>query len=159
MRKAPITRQGYERLYWQLQYLKRHARRDVARGLEAAREQGLTIRNLEWRTAREKQWWVESRIDRLERMLMNCEVIVHRLEATDRARFGFQVRLRCAETGRERVYQLVGPYESDVSMGKLSIDSPAGQAVFGRAKGEAVTFLAPSGLKSYQILEIMVADD
>ncbi len=154
MDKVPITRGGYERLFWRLQYLRRHARKEVAQALASARAGGITPHNLEWRTAREKQAWVEARIEELERMLASCEVVVAELNCTDRADFGLLVKVYCPDSGQVTVYQLVGPYESDVSAGRLSIDSPAGQAVFGRAKGEWVTFLAPSGLRSLRILDV-----
>ena len=155
MEKVPITRLGYERLYWQLQYMKRYVRREVAEDLAAARAHGITINNLEWRTAREKQYLVESRIQGLEEMLASCEVVVSPLNPGRRVCFGLWVRIVNTQTGRKAVYQMVGPYESDVSAGRLSIYSPVGRELIGREVGDRVTVYAPGGQWRYQVVEVL----
>lgn len=163
MSGKPITRRGYDRLFWRLEYLRRQARREVAADLEAARGHGLTMRNLEWRTAREKQAWVEGRIEDLEEQLETCEVVLTGLGGSagraDRADFGCRVTIKCADEGEETTWTLVGPYESDASQGLLSVESPAGRAVFGGRIGDWVTFICPTGLRTVQIKAIVPPGD
>lgn len=157
MVKVPITRLGYERLCWRLEYLKRFTRWEVARDLRAAREFGLTSRNLQWRTAREKQFFVDRRIEELETQLQTCEVVICTSGQSGRAGFGLFVRVDLAPLGRSSTFQLVGPFESDVSAGRLSIASPVGRRLLGRRIGEEVTVRTPSGDRTYRIREVFSA--
>ncbi len=158
MAKVPITRDGYERLYWQLQYLLRESRREVRRALAAARESGLTSRNLEWRTAREKQHLVESRIRQLSEMMAQCEVFLTPPLAFGRVGFGLFVEVINILTGHAQVFQMVGPYESDVGSGRLSVLSPVGRRLLGRRVGEKVWIKCPGGLSLYKVIRIFGPD-
>ena len=163
MVKQPITKLGYERLHWQLEYLRRCSRREVARDLAEARECGITNRNLQWRTAREKQHWVESRIEDLERKIEQSEVVISPIQTAGYVAFGVFVEVHLigpsplAGFDRGRVFQLVGPFESDVSAGRLSVDSPLGRELLGRCLGEVVTIEAPRGLRRYAIKAVFSA--
>ncbi|MBW1712570.1 MAG: transcription elongation factor GreA [Deltaproteobacteria bacterium] len=150
----PITRLGYKRLYWQLKYLLSFARWEVAGDLAAARAQGLTTRNLEWRTAREKQHLIESRIQDLMNKLATCEVRLSPPQARGQVSFGLFVKVVNSQTRQAAVYQMVGPYEADVSAGRLSIDSPVGRVLLGRQVGDWVTVYAPCGVRRYLVLDI-----
>ena len=154
MAKVPITRDGYERLYWQLQYLLKESRPEVGRALAAARESGLTSRNLEWRTAREKQHLVETRIQQLTDMMDQCEVFLVPAGSFGRVQFGLFVEVVEGFTGRGRVFQMVGPFESDVESGRLSVHSPVGRKLLGRRVGERVWVKCPGGLSLYQVTRI-----
>ncbi len=154
MVKVPITRDGYERLYWQLQYLLRQSRREVCRALASARESGITNRNLEWRTAREKQHLVETRIRQLADMMDRCEISLGPSKAGGRVGFGLFVEVVNNRTGRGRVFQMVGPFESDVGSGRLSVHSPVGRGLMGRRVGERVAVECPGGVSSYRVTRI-----
>jgi len=154
MEKVPITRQGYERLYWQLRYLCRFVRREMIEDLAEARSHGITSRNLEWRTAREKQHLVESRIKELKSKLTRCEIRLSPATDGERVDFGLFVEILSEHDGRAAIYQMVGPFESDVSAGRLSVDSPVGQVLMGCRKGDRVTVLAPGGIRTYLILDV-----
>ncbi|MBW2617663.1 MAG: transcription elongation factor GreA [Deltaproteobacteria bacterium] len=156
MNKVPITRPGHERLYWQLQYLRRYARRQVANDLADAREFGITNRNLQWRTAREKQAWVESRIQDLTSKIASCEVIISPLGRPGRVIFGSWVRIHNLQTGQTDTFQMVGPYESDILAGRLSIASPVGRLLLNRAEGDRVKVQTPNGIRDYQVLAIFL---
>ena len=154
MEKVPITRQGYERLYWQLRYLCRFVRREVIDDLSQARAHGITNRNLEWRTARERQHLVETRISQLKDQLTRCEIRLSPTSHGERVDFGLFVEVYCDRDGRAAIYQMVGPFESDVSAGRLSVDSPVGQVLMGCRKGERVRVFAPGGIRTYLILDV-----
>ena len=154
MVKVPITRDGYERLYWQLRYLLGHSRREVRLALAAARESGITQRNLEWRTAREKQHLVESQIRRLTEMMDRCEIRLSPPQSRGRVGFGLFVEVINNRTGRGRVFQMVGPFESDVSAGRLSVHSPVGRGLMDRRVGERVAVRCPGGVASYLVARV-----
>jgi len=159
MEKAPITRLGYERLYWQLQYLRRFARREVAEDLADARAYGVSINNLQWRTARERQLWVETAIQDLEFKIANSEIRLVPLKSSGRVDFGLFIKVIDDASRQAAVYQMVGPYESDVGAGKLSVDSPVGRMLMHRSVGEWVTIYCPNGVRRYQILEVFQLGD
>ncbi len=151
----PITRLGYERLYWRLQYLKRHVRREVAQDLAEARGYGITNRNLQWRTARERQAFIESCIEDLEEKLASCEVVISPLKKYGRVEFGLVAKVINGYTGQTAFYQIVGPYESDASAGRLSINSPVGRGLLGQSVGQWITVYAPAGVRRYMVMDIL----
>ena len=163
MVKQPITKLGYQRLHWQLEYLRRRSRWEAARDLAEAREHGITNRNLQWRTAREKQRWVESRIKDLERKIEQSEVVISPIQTAGYVAFGVFVEVRLIGLSslpglnRGMVFQLVGPYESDASAGRLSVDSPLGRELLGRRLGEVVDVEAPRGTRRYCIKAVFSA--
>ena len=154
--KAPalISREGFERLYWQLQYLVRISREEAARDLKEARSFGPNPRNLERRTALEKHHWVEWSIARLQREMRSCQVVVSPPLGDGRVHFGSLVRLRNLDRDREEVYRLVGAYESDPAQGLLSVDSPLGRELMGRRAGTGIEVKTPDGLVRYCLDEI-----
>ncbi len=151
--RALISRLGYERLYWQLQYLIRVSREEVAESLREALSHGRNPRNLELRTAREKRHWVEWSIRRLRREMRACQVVVSPPLNDGRIHFGSLVRLRNLRKNREEVYRLVGRFESDPARGMLSVDSPLGRAIRGQRAGARVEVETPEGRDIYDIRE------
>ena len=144
---ALISREGFERLYWQLQYLIRISREEVAENLKDARSHGRNPRNLELRTAKEKRHWIEWSITRLEREMRSCQVVVSPPLKDGRVHFGSRVRLHNLRKKREEVFLLVGEFESDPARGLLSVDSPLGRAVLGKRAGAGVEVETPEGGK------------
>ena len=156
MSKVPITRIGYRRLLRDLLILRRDVRPAVLEELQEARAFGVRLDNQQYLAARERHVVLQRRILELEQKLAGCEIAVGRRVIIKQAGFGAVIRIRNVDTGETASYELVGPYESDVSDGKLSIDSPVGRCLLGRREGEEVTVYAPSGMRIYRILSIEV---
>ncbi len=156
MQRTPITREGYEKLKKELEHLEKVERFDVIKAIEEARAHGDLSENAEYHAAKERQGHIEARIQYLKSTLASAEVIDCEDQSCDRVVFGVKVRLENIDTGEEVVYQLVGPDESDVQQGKISVTSPLGQALIGKEEGDEVEVKTPGGLRTYEILEIFI---
>jgi transcription elongation factor GreA len=154
MSKVPITRFGYYKLLDDLLTLRRDVRPAVLEELQEARAFGVRLDNQRYLAARERHVVVQRRILELEEKLAHCEIVVGRKLITKQAGFGAVIQIRNEETGETSCYELVGPYESHVSSGKLSVESPVGRSLLGRREGEEVVVYAPSGTRIYRILSI-----
>ncbi len=154
MERTPITKEGYERLKKELEHLEKVERYEVIKAIEEARAHGDLSENAEYHAAKERQGQIEARIQYLNSKLASAEVIDCSNQSCEKVIFGVKVRLENLDTGEEVVYQLVGPDESDIKEGKISIQSPLGMALLGKEEGDEVEFRSPSGLKTYEVLEI-----
>ncbi len=154
MEKILLTRAGYEKLLKELDHLCRVERPRLLQEILEDAADGVLDQNpdLKWTLARRR--WVDSRIQELQQILANAEVLVGSNLPPDRVRFNARVSLRNLVTGEEVRYRLVGPLEADPGAGHLSIGSPLGKALLGRAAGERVELDTPAGRRSYQILDI-----
>ncbi len=156
MTRVPITRAGYNQLLKALKELRNVSRPQIMREIEAAREHGDLTENAEYHAAKEKQGQIEGKIRELENKLGESDIVdVERLP-DDRVVFGSVVLLDNLETGERVQYQLVGPHESDVKKRKVSVTSPIGRALMGKAPGEVVIVQAPGGKKEYEVIRIGV---
>ncbi len=156
MERIPFTPEGFQRLKEELEYLKTVERRKVIEAIEEARAHGDLSENAEYEAAKEKQGHIEGRIRELSDRLARAEVIEPPKEPPRRVQFGVRVRLLNLDTDEEVTYKLVGPYESDVEKGLISVTSPLGRALIGKEVGDEVEVSTPSGVKSFEILEIEV---
>jgi transcription elongation factor GreA len=156
MSKVPITRFGYYKLLRDLLHLRRDVRPTVLEELQEARAFGVRLDNQQYLAARERHVVLQRRILELEEKLARCEIVVGRKFILRQVSFGTVIQIRNEDTGETSRYELVGPYESNVSNGKLSIDSPVGRCLVGRREGEEVTVYAPSGMRIYRILSIEI---
>jgi transcription elongation factor GreA len=154
MEKIPITRNGYRNLLKELMYLRRSVRPRVLEELQEARLFGTKWENQQYLLAREKHSILQRKIIDLEQKLTHCEVFVGRKYYCKQIGFGTFAMIRNVDTGEQLEYQLVGPYESDVSNGKLSIDSPVGRSLLGHHEGEEITVYTPGGIRIYRIVDI-----
>jgi transcription elongation factor GreA len=154
MKKIPITRNGYRNLLKELLYLRRTVRPLVLEELQDARMFGIKWENQQYLLARERHHIVQNKINDLEEKLTHCEVFVGRKYYCKQVGFGTSALIRNMATGEQCEYQLVGPYESDVSNGKLSIDSPVGRSLLGHQEGEEITVYTPGGIRTYRIVAI-----
>jgi len=154
MSRSPITREGYARIREELERLKREDRVHIIKEIQAARSHGDISENAEYHAAREKQGWIEAKIRDLETRLASSERVDVVGGAKDRVAFGAHVKLCDAETGEEKVYHIVGPHESDVDLGRISITSPLGRAMIGKEVGDEVVVKAPGRTIEYEVLEI-----
>ncbi|RJP86244.1 MAG: transcription elongation factor GreA [Desulfobacteraceae bacterium] len=155
MRQIPITRPGYERLKKELENLKSVERPLNIKAIEEARAHGDLSENAEFDAAKERQAFLEGRIMELQYKLGNADIIDTENLSKDSAVFGCKVLLENVDTGDEVTYQLVGPEESDIKEGRISVVSPLGQAIIGKTIGDEITIMAPGGRRSYELIEIL----
>src|SRR5208282_2016322 len=154
--KVPITRNGHRRLLRELSHLRRVVRPEVLDDLYEARGYGVKIENQQYLAARERHAVLQKRINDLEEKLAGCEIVVGRKFFFKQVGFGTVITIKNLQSGEINRFQIVGPWESDVSGGKLSIDAPVGQGVMGHREGDEVLVYTPSGTRSYRILSIEI---
>jgi transcription elongation factor GreA len=154
MARSPITRNGYNNLHKELENLKKVIRPRVIKAIEEARAHGDISENAEYVAAKEQQSFVEKKIHEVEQKLANSEIIENLPLPDGQVGFGSIVTLENLNNGGQVTYQIVGPDESDISSGKISIASPLGKALIGKAVEDEVTVNTPGGAKNYTILKI-----
>jgi len=152
--RNPITRNGYNQLHKELGNLKKVVRPEVIKAIEEARAHGDLSENAEFVAAKERQSFVETKIRDIEQKLANSEIMEVNHLPSDRVVFGSSVTLENHGSGEEVTYQLVGPDESDISAGTISVTSPLGRALIGKETDDEITVQAPGGVKKYTILKI-----
>ncbi|MEQ4618697.1 MAG: transcription elongation factor GreA [Corticimicrobacter sp.] len=151
----PLTARGAERLREELARLKSKERPAVIEAIAEARAQGDLSENAEYEAAREKQAFIEGRINELDGLLSNAHIIEPaELDADGRIVFGATVNLEDLESGEKVCYQIVGNAEADVRANLLSIASPVARALIGKSAGDVAEVQAPSGLREYEVLEV-----
>jgi len=152
--KVPITRQGLEKLRQELQHILTVERPKNIKAIEEARSHGDLSENAEYHAAKERQAFLEAKINELEMAINRSEVIELHKESADTIVFGVTVELRNILTDENVAYQLVGPYESDPDSGRISVVSPLGKALIGKEEGDEITLKTPGGIQEFEILEI-----
>ena len=155
MERTPITRSGYENLQNELRQLKTVDRPNVIRAIEEARAHGDLSENAEYAAAKERQAFIEARVNELSFKLNNADIIDPEKLPKDRVVFASRVMLENVDTGEGVEYQLVGPEESDINQGRISIASPLGRAIVGRKPGDEIVLQAPGGKRVYELVEIL----
>jgi len=153
--KVPLTRQGYEALKQELQKLKRVERPENIKAIEEARAHGDLSENAEFHAAKDRQGFLEGRIGELEYKIASADIIEIKKLPKDRAVFGSRVILENIDTGEDVEYQLVGPDESDIEKGRISITSPLGKAILGKKPGAELAVQVPGGKRTYELVEIV----
>lgn len=154
MEKIPLTKVGYIALEAELKNLKGVERPNIIAAISEARAQGDLSENAEYSAAKEKQSFIEGRIQDLEAVLSRAQVIDTSLVHSKVIRFGATVLVADEDDDSERTYQIVGDYEADIEKNKISLSSPLAKALIGKEEGDVAEFKAPSGLKSFDILEV-----
>ena len=155
MDRIPMTRQGYESLKKELDYIKSVERPKNIKAIEEARAHGDLSENAEYDAAKDRQGFIERRINELSYKLGHAEIIDPSRLPKDRVVFGSTILLENVNTGNEVEYQLVGSDESDIDNGRISISSPLGQAMLGKKPGDEVMLNAPGGKRFYELVEIL----
>jgi len=154
MEQIPITRSGYENLKAELARLKSVERPENIKAIEAARAHGDLSENAEFDAAKERQALLENRINELEYKLAHANVIDPDTLSKDRAVFACTVVLENIDTGECVEYRLVGPDESNIDIGYISVSSPLGKAILGKETGAEIVLQVPGGKRCYELLEI-----
>lgn len=154
MEQIPMTRQGYETLRDELRRCKSILRPQNIKAIEEARAHGDLSENAEFSAAKERQGFIEGRINELEYKIAHANVIDPSKLNKDSAFFGCTVILENIDTGEEVEYQLVGPDESDVKQGRISVTSPIGKALLGKKLGDEIMVQVPAGQRHYEVIDI-----
>ena len=153
-KKNIMTYEGLKKLEDELQDLKVNRRQEVAQKIREAREQGDLSENAEYDAAKDEQRDIEARIEELEKILKNAEVIVEEEVDLDTINIGCRVKVLDVEYNEECDYKIVGSTEANSLKGKISNESPVGKALMGKAAGEVVTVETQAGVFQYKILKI-----
>jgi transcription elongation factor GreA len=152
---VPITLRGADALQAELKELKTVKRPKVVAAIAEAREHGDLKENAEYHAAREQQSFIEGRIQELEGTLSNSQVIdPATLPQDGRVVFGVTVDLLNIDTDEEVTYQIVGDYESDIKLNRISVSSPIARALIGKEIDDVATVKAPGGDIEYEIVAI-----
>ncbi len=152
---VPITLRGVEALREELKHLKSVARPEVVAAIAEARAHGDLKENAEYHAAKEQQSFIEGRVNELEGVLSTAEVIdVSALSQDGRVVFGVTVELINIDTEDTVTYQIVGDYEADIKLNRVSISSPIARALIGKEVDDVATVQAPSGAIEYEIVTI-----
>ncbi len=156
MEKVPITRLGFRNLKKELVYLRRVVRPQVVEELQDARSFGVKLDNQQYLLARERQAVLQKKITELEERIARCEVFAGRKFHRRQVGFGTVITIQNIDSGERQQFELVGPYESDVGNGKLSVNSPVGSNLMGHGEGDEVTVYTPAGIRIYRIVSIQI---
>ena len=154
MEKFPLTKQGYIALEEELKHLKGVDRPNIIAAIAEARSHGDLSENAEYSAAKEKQSFIEGRIQDLEAVLSRAQVIDVANTKSDVIRFGATVQVVDEDNDNEKTYQIVGDYEADIEKNKISLSSPLAKALIGKEVGDIAEYVAPGGKKSFEILEV-----
>ena len=148
-----ITSEGLEKLKAELEYLRIVRRQEVAEQIQRAKELGSTVNNAEYDDAKNQQAFVEGRILTLERIIKNAIIIPAEVSPPDQVKVGSKITVR-NQDGEEEHYTIVGSAEANPSEGKISNESPIGQALLGKRVGECIEVRVPAGVMKLIVTEI-----
>jgi transcription elongation factor GreA len=152
MEKEYLTQEKFDALQAELHDLKTVKRKEIAEHLEYARSLGDLSENAEYHEAREDQAQAEARIQQIETILKNALIVTHK--SGDTVEVGSKVTITKAGDSAEQKFTLVGSEEADISVGKISHNSPLGAALFGKKKGDTFEFQSPKGSVKYTIVDV-----
>ena len=153
-KKNILNYEGLKKLEDELENLKVVRRKEVSQKIKEAREQGDLSENAEYDAAKDEQRDIEARIEELEKILMNAEVVVEEEADLDKVSIGCSVKILDCEFEEELEYKIVGSTEANSLKGKISNESPVGKALLGKKVGDTVTVETPAGEFSYKVLSI-----
>ncbi len=153
-KKNILTYEGLKQLEEELQDLKVVKRKEVAQKIKEAREQGDLSENAEYDAAKDEQRDIEARIEEIDKILKNAEVVVEDEVDLNKINIGCRVRIMDMEYDDILDYKLVGSTEANSLKGKISNESPVGQALIGKKIGDTIEVETQAGIIKYKILEI-----
>ena len=153
-KKNILTYEGLKAYEEELENLKVVRRKEVAQKIKEARAQGDLSENAEYDAAKDEQREIEARIEELDKILKNAEVVVEDEVDTETISIGCKVKIRDMEFKEDLEYKIVGSTEANSLKGKISNESPVGKALIGAKKGETVKVETQAGVLKYKVLEI-----
>ncbi len=156
MNKFPITRAGFEKLKEELARLKKVEVPANIKDIEVAREHGDISENAEYSAAKERQSFIQGKIQELENNLASSTVVDLKNLTDEMVVFGATVTIEDMNTGEVARYQLVGPFEADMSRNQISVTSPIGKALIRKEPGDEVRVKTPGGVREFEIVDITI---
>ena len=153
-KKSLLTYAGLKKLEDELHDLKVNRRKEVAGKIKEAREQGDLSENAEYDAAKDEQRDIETRIEEIEKILKNVEVVVEDEVDVDKINVGCTVKVYDVEYDEEMEFKIVGSSEANSLQGKISNESPVGKALIGRSVGDTVQVETQEGEIAYKVLGI-----
>ena len=153
-KKNILTYEGLKRYEDELQNLKVVKRKEVAQKIKEAREQGDLSENAEYDAAKDEQRDIELRIEELEKLLKNAEVVVEDEIDLDKINIGCKVKVYDVDEDEEMEFKIVGSTEANSLQNKISNESPVGQALMGKKAGDVIDVETQAGVIQYKVLEI-----
>lgn len=156
MNKSPITRAGFERLKQELARLKKVEVPANIRDIEEARAHGDISENAEYAAAKERQSFIQGKIQEIENNLAKSSIVDLKSLTDEMVVFGTTVTIEDTATGEITRYQLVGPFESDMSRNQISVTSPIGKALLRKGTGDEVKVNTPGGIREFEIIDITI---
>jgi transcription elongation factor GreA len=151
-----LTQNGYNRLKAELEELKTTGRQEAARAIAEARAQGDLSENAEYDAAKDAQGMLEMKISELETVLANARVLDESQLDTSKVAIMSNVTIKNLKTGKEMTYKLVSETEADAKQSRISVTSPIGQGLLGKAKGEVAKIQTPAGVMEFQVMDITI---
>src|SRR5690606_26308277 len=152
--KVPMTPLGQQRLRDELARLKETEMPQVVKDIATARDHGDLSENAEYHAAKERQGMLHARAKYIEDVLSRAEVIDPASISGDTVKFGAKVTVLNLDNDEEKTYMIVGPEESDLKVGRISVSSPMARDLIGKQVGDEVTIKLPAGTREYEIQEI-----
>ena len=153
-KEVVVTREGYNKLEQELENLRTVKRKEVADKIKVARGYGDLSENAEYDAAKDEQRDIEARIEEIEKILKNAEVVVEDEIDLDKISIGCQVKVLDVEEDEEMEFKIVGSTEANSLKGKISNESPVGKALLGKKVGDTVKVETPAGEFEYKVLSI-----
>ncbi|HAZ28515.1 MAG TPA: transcription elongation factor GreA [Candidatus Magasanikbacteria bacterium] len=151
--KQYLSQEKFDQLKKELKHIKETLLPDLAKRIDDARQMGDLSENAEYHQAREEMSWTQSRVKEIEYILQNSELIKTTTHGTHVVAIGSTVELQMGKITKQ--FTIVGAQEADPLAGKISNESPLGQALLGKKVGERVSLTVPAGLQTYTILDIV----
>lgn len=150
----PFTEAGYKRIKEELETLKSVERPKIIQEIAEARSHGDLKENAEYHAAREKQGFIEGRIQMLEDQIARANVLDFSGDSSGVVKFGAYVSVVDEESGDEKTYHIVGDLEADIDQNRISVGSPLSKSLLGRKEGDVLEVRVPKGIKEYSILKV-----
>jgi transcription elongation factor GreA len=152
--RIPITQAGLDKLKAELQHLVAVERTGIQKAIAEAREHGDLRENAEYHAAKERQGFIEGRIQEINARLPVLQVVDPAKQATDAIVFGAKVTLENLDTGETLHYQIVGPDEADLKANRISFQTPIARALIGKSVGDVVSVAIPRGQLEVEVTEV-----
>ena len=153
-KKNILTYEGLRQLEEEIQDLKVNRRKEIAQKIKEAREQGDLSENAEYDAAKDEQRDIEARIEEIDKILRNAEVVVEEDVDASKINIGCNVHILDLEEDEDLDYKIVGSTEADVLHGKISNESPVGAALIGKSVGDIISVETQVGVIEYKVLGI-----
>lgn len=151
-----LTQEGYDKLKAELEELKGTGRTEVAKAIAEAREKGDLSENAEYDAAKEAQGLLELKINDMEKVLASARILDSSQLDTSKVTVLSKVRIKNVKLGKEVTYHLVSESEADLKAGKISVSSPIGKGLLGKAVGEIAEVQTPRGTIEFEVMDISV---